>query len=132
MPVHHLTAPCRLCPIILSTLDRILISQVDHAGAVQSIPGVPALHQFGKDAMACNPADWMLRISEPKSEDAIGVDFADIFRKSSAYRYLCHYPHRHSAWEKSQSRLIWSARSTESGCMTEVKGLDLVIGSSVC
>lgn len=30
----------------------------------------------------------MLRISEPKSEDAIGVDFADIFRKSSACRQL--------------------------------------------
>ena len=39
--------------------------------------------------MACNPADWMLRISEPKSEDAIGVDFADIFGRSSACRHFC-------------------------------------------
>jgi len=54
--------------------------------ALQSIPGVPALHQGGSQALTANPADWMLRISEPKSEDAIGVDFADIFRRSSACR----------------------------------------------
>ncbi len=54
--------------------------------ALQSIPGVPALHQGGSHALTANPADWMLRISEPKSEDAIGVDFADIYRRSSACR----------------------------------------------
>ena len=53
---------------------------------LQSIPGVPALHQGGS-ALAANPADWMLQISEPESEDTIGVDFADVFSQSSAYRY---------------------------------------------
>ena len=58
----------------------------ENLAMLQSIPGVPALQQGGS-ALAANPADWMLQISEPKSEDAIGVDLARIFSQSSAYRY---------------------------------------------
>ena len=69
----------------LSKGCQVALSVVNCPAALQSIPGVPALHQ-GDGPMTANPADWMLRISEPKSEDAIGVDFADIFARSSAYR----------------------------------------------
>ena len=79
--------PCGLKePRLQPKLDLLERSDLYPAAVAQSIPGVPALHQFGNDATACNPADWMLRISEPKSEDAIGVDFAEIFRRSSACR----------------------------------------------
>ena len=59
---------------------------IEKVALLQSIPGVPALQQGGS-ALAANPADWMLQISEPKSEDAFGVDFARVFSQSSAYRY---------------------------------------------
>ena len=59
---------------------------IEGLALLQSIPGVPALQQGGS-ILAANPADWMLQISEPKSEDAFGVDFARVFGHSSAYRY---------------------------------------------
>lgn len=63
---------------------------------MQAIPGVPHLYNSGEDdggdgdgAAALNPATWMLDISTPASEDAIGVDFAAIYSKSSLARSAC-------------------------------------------
>ena len=35
-----------------------------------------------------NPATWMLQVSTPGMESAIGVDFGQIYRDSSLYEYV--------------------------------------------
>ncbi|KAI3447489.1 hypothetical protein Pfo_004154 [Paulownia fortunei] len=46
----------------------------------EAVPGVPKI----KDGY--NPATWMLDISTPAAEGQLGVDFADIYAKSSLYQ----------------------------------------------
>ncbi|KAL0338599.1 UNVERIFIED_CONTAM: ABC transporter G family member 39 [Sesamum angustifolium] len=46
----------------------------------EAIPGVPKV----KDG--CNPATWMLDVCTPEVEVHLGVDFADIYAKSSLYQ----------------------------------------------
>ncbi|KAK4419344.1 ABC transporter G family member 39 [Sesamum alatum] len=46
----------------------------------EAIPGVPKF----KDG--CNPATWMLNVSTPAVEIQLGIDFADIYAKSSLYQ----------------------------------------------
>ncbi|OWM79107.1 hypothetical protein CDL15_Pgr003278 [Punica granatum] len=46
----------------------------------EAVPGVPKI----KDG--CNPATWMLDISTPAVEAQLGVDFADVYAKSSLYQ----------------------------------------------
>ncbi|KAH6796479.1 pleiotropic drug resistance 6 [Perilla frutescens var. hirtella] len=46
----------------------------------EAIPGVPKI----KDGY--NPATWMLDISTPAAESEVGVDFAEIYSKSSLYQ----------------------------------------------
>ncbi|GMN37310.1 hypothetical protein TIFTF001_006704 [Ficus carica] len=46
----------------------------------ESIEGVPKI----KDGY--NPATWMLEVSSPAQELALGVDFADLYRNSELYR----------------------------------------------
>jgi hypothetical protein len=61
---------------------------------MQAIPGVPLLYEDGQrpegdqGAAARNPATWMLDISTPSSEDAIGVDFAALYRQSELARWV--------------------------------------------
>ena len=86
---------------------------------LQSIPGVPALHQGGS-ALAANPADWMLQISEPKSEDAFGVDFASVFSQSSAYRYCqiqsC-FQQPCSSWQVYAASQVFSVKLPLHACL---------------
>lgn len=35
-----------------------------------------------------NPATWMLEVTGPAQELALGVDFADIYRKSDLYKWV--------------------------------------------
>lgn len=46
----------------------------------QAIPGVPKIED------GYNPATWMLDISTPAAESELGLDFADIYAKSSLYQ----------------------------------------------
>lgn len=46
----------------------------------QAIEGVPRIKE------GYNPATWMLDVTTPANEQRIGVDFADIFRKSGLYK----------------------------------------------
>lgn len=46
----------------------------------QSIPGVSKIEE------GYNPATWMLDISTPAAESQLGVDFAEIYAKSSLYQ----------------------------------------------
>lgn len=46
----------------------------------EAIPGVPKIED------GYNPATWMLEISTPAAESQLGVDFADIYAKSSLYQ----------------------------------------------
>nr|QVT92349.1 ABC transporter [Salvia miltiorrhiza] len=46
----------------------------------ETIPGVPKIED------GYNPATWMLDISTPAAEHQIGVDFAEIYSKSSLYQ----------------------------------------------
>ncbi|XP_047967784.1 ABC transporter G family member 39-like [Salvia hispanica] len=46
----------------------------------ENIRGVPKIED------GCNPATWMLDISTPAAEQQIGVDFAEIYSKSSLYQ----------------------------------------------
>lgn len=50
--------------------------------AMQSIPGVPKIKELQ------NPAAWMLTVSSQTMEYMIGVDYAEIFRNSSLYKYF--------------------------------------------
>jgi hypothetical protein len=47
---------------------------------VQAIPGVSKIKEGD------NPATWMLEASNVSVESKLGVDFAEIFEKSSLYR----------------------------------------------
>ena len=49
----------------------------------KAIPGVEKI----KDGY--NPATWMLEVSAPSQEVALGVDFSDIYKRSELYRYVC-------------------------------------------
>ncbi|KAK6152321.1 hypothetical protein DH2020_014956 [Rehmannia glutinosa] len=46
----------------------------------EAVPGVPKIEE------GYNPATWMLDISTPAAEVQLGVDFADIYAKSSLYQ----------------------------------------------
>lgn len=35
-----------------------------------------------------NPATWMLEITAPAQELVLGVDFAEVYKSSSLYRFL--------------------------------------------
>jgi hypothetical protein len=48
---------------------------------MQSIPGVPKIKEDQ------NPAAWMLTISSQTMEYMISVDYAEIFKNSSFYKY---------------------------------------------
>lgn len=51
-----------------------------------AIPNVPPIRE------GINPATWMLEISTPGMEERLGVNFADIYQKSSVYRSaLCSF-----------------------------------------
>jgi len=47
----------------------------------QAIPGIPKIRD------GYNPATWMLEISSTLVEANINVDFAEIYAKSTLYRY---------------------------------------------
>jgi hypothetical protein len=47
---------------------------------LQAIPNVPRLTE------GLNPATWMLQVSTPGMESAIGADFAEIYRSSELYK----------------------------------------------
>jgi hypothetical protein len=47
---------------------------------VQAIPGVSKIKEGD------NPATWMLEVSNVAVENRLGVDFAEIYEKSSLYR----------------------------------------------
>jgi len=54
---------------------------------VKVIPGV------AKITDGYNPATWMLEVSNNEEEMHLGVDFADIYLKSSLYQYeTCNPP----------------------------------------
>ncbi|PKI49305.1 hypothetical protein CRG98_030233 [Punica granatum] len=80
---------------IFEAFDELLLmkrgGQVIYAGPLgrhshrlieyfEAVPGVPKI----KDG--CNPATWMLDISTPAVEAQLGVDFADVYAKSSLYQ----------------------------------------------
>jgi hypothetical protein len=48
---------------------------------VKAIPGVAKIPD------GYNPATWMLEVSNVEEEIQLGVDFADIYLKSSLYQY---------------------------------------------
>lgn len=48
---------------------------------VKAIPGVSKITE------GYNPATWMLEVSNVEEEMQLGVDFADIYLKSSLYQY---------------------------------------------
>ncbi|CAL8462536.1 g2069 [Coccomyxa elongata] len=56
------------------------VHSVDLVRYFQTIPGVPPL---GK---GINPATWMLEVSTLAKESQLGVDFAEIYRKSDLFR----------------------------------------------
>ena len=35
-----------------------------------------------------NPAAWMLEVTSPAEEARLGVDFADIYRRSNLFQYV--------------------------------------------
>jgi hypothetical protein len=47
---------------------------------VQAFPGVAQI----KDGY--NPATWMLEVTNTSAENQLGVDFADLYLKSSLYQ----------------------------------------------
>jgi hypothetical protein len=53
----------------------------------QAILGVPRINK------GQNPAAWVLEISSHITEYEIGVDYAEIYRNSSLYRYRQYYSH---------------------------------------
>ena len=48
----------------------------------QAIQGVPKIKP------GYNPAAWILEVSSPAEEIRLGVDFADVYRKSSLFQYV--------------------------------------------
>ncbi|KAG8374150.1 hypothetical protein BUALT_Bualt11G0100900 [Buddleja alternifolia] len=79
---------------IFEAFDELLLmkrgGRVIYAGALgqqsqklieyfEAVPGVPKINE------GYNPATWMLDISTPAVEGQLGVDFADIYTKSSLY-----------------------------------------------
>lgn len=51
-----------------------------HLLHLQAIPGVQKI----KEGM--NPATWMLEVSNISVEKQLGIDFAEIYKKSSVYQ----------------------------------------------
>lgn len=49
-------------------------------GVLQQVKGVQPLRK------GINPATWMLEVSTLNKEHELGVDFADIYRRSDLYR----------------------------------------------
>lgn len=47
---------------------------------VKAIEGVPKIRE------GYNPATWMLEITSPAQEAALGVNFTDIYKNSDLYR----------------------------------------------
>lgn len=43
-----------------------------------------------------NPATWMLDVTTPARENALNLDFAEVFRNSDMFRYSNHYYKRPS------------------------------------
>jgi hypothetical protein len=50
--------------------------------SMQAIEGVPKIRS------GYNPATWMLEVTSTVEENRLGVDFAEIYRKSSLYQYV--------------------------------------------
>ncbi len=48
---------------------------------MQAIEGVPRLSE------GLNPATWMLQISTPGMERSMGVDYAQIYKDSTTFRF---------------------------------------------
>lgn len=48
---------------------------------MKGIPGV------SKNTEGYNPATWMLDVTNVEEEIQLGVDFADVYRKSDLYQY---------------------------------------------
>lgn len=46
-----------------------------------------AINGVGKIKDGYNPATWMLEVTSPAQEAAIGVDFAQVYKNSTLYRY---------------------------------------------
>ena len=49
----------------------------------KAVPGMPDLQE------GLNPATWMLQVSTPGMESTLGVDFAEIYRSSALFRWIC-------------------------------------------
>lgn len=49
---------------------------------IQGIEGVSKIKE------GYNPATWMLEVTTPAQESALGVDFADLYKNSELYRLL--------------------------------------------
>jgi hypothetical protein len=47
---------------------------------MQAIPGVPKIRPD------YNPATWMLEVSSVSIENQLGIDFAEIYRKSELFQ----------------------------------------------
>jgi hypothetical protein len=47
---------------------------------MQAIPGVPKIRPD------YNPATWMLEVSSASIESQLGIDFAEIYRKSALFQ----------------------------------------------
>ena len=48
----------------------------------QAVEGVP------KIKAGYNPAAWMLDVTSPAQEGRLGVDFAEVYRKSNLFQYV--------------------------------------------
>lgn len=50
--------------------------------SMKAIEGVPKIRS------GYNPATWMLEVTSSAEESRLGVDFAEIYRRSSLYQYV--------------------------------------------
>lgn len=64
-----------------STQQNVQILKVNNlVYYLQAIPGVPKIKE------GYNPATWALEISSPAVESQLGVDFAELYKKSELYQ----------------------------------------------
>jgi hypothetical protein len=80
---------------LLLSLSLSLSSLRISTWVVQAIPGVSKIKEGD------NPATWMLEASNVSVESKLGVDFAEIFEKSSLYRSV------HSSSNPNKPPFCW-------------------------